>query len=373
MLLPIIASPNDVLQVVQFLKTRAIGCTLEDAKVVIDKKLLDHRKINAYIIWGLVYRDGDKLKLSELGKRLARVSETEYPDIFSSVIRSINPYHSALEWAFYQKDINSITNVDIASFWYENKKFSLDSENENTLKDMAVCYFKVCMAAGIGILTIGRRGQQTRLDLDRNQLGQYIGGSSLIPTAKDDEIATIAEHPGIESESSPASPLSSLKDSLNKTEPNAPSSQADALPALDVPIRIFISHGKNMEIVEQIKTLIELANLDYEIVVETETAAIPIPEKVFGAMRRCNSAVICVSADENDKKEDGSYDINRNVLIEIGSAFVLYDKKVILVWDKRIAIPTNLQGLYRCEYTGDELSWGPGIKLMKALNGFKRL
>ena len=127
-----------------------------------------------------------------------------------------------------------------------------------------------------------------------------------------------------------------------------------------------------MEIVDQIKTMIELASLDYEVVVETETAAIPIPDKVFGAMRRCNSAVMCVSADESDKREDGTYGINQNVLIEIGSAFVLYDKKVILVWDKRISIPSNLQGLYRCEYTGDELSWGTGMKLMKALNEFKK-
>ncbi len=138
------------------------------------------------------------------------------------------------------------------------------------------------------------------------------------------------------------------------------------------PTKIFISHGKNMEIVEQMKTMLELADLDYEVVVESESTAIPVPEKVFNSMRHCTAAVICVSADEIDKKDNGGYGINQNVLIEIGAAFVLYDKKVVLVWDKRIDVPSNLQGLYRCEFEGNELSWTAGMKLMKAVSKFKK-
>jgi hypothetical protein len=59
-------------------------------------------------------------------------------------------------------------------------------------------------------------------------------------------------------------------------------------------------------------------------------------------------------------------------LIEIGAAFVLYDRRVVLLWDKRVPVPSNLQGLYRCDYEGNELSWTEGMKLMKAIQGFKR-
>lgn len=365
MILPILASTEDAVQITQFLKTRATGCTIVDAKAIIDKKLLDPRKINAYMIWKLISRDGDKLKLTELGKRLARAEASQYCDIFSEILHSVEAYHCALEWAFYQKDLTQVTNVDIAAYWYETKKFSLDTENENTLKDMAVCFFRLCDGAGIGKLTIGRRGQATRLDINRDQLGQYIGGSSLTQQIEENytDVPETVPEKGRDDEAGEEA-YSDIYE--------APSPLSSVVSPTENSTRIFISHGKNMEIVEQIKTLIELANLDYEVVVETETSAIPIPEKVFGAMRRCNSAVICVSADDNDKKEDGSYGVNQNVLIEIGSAFVLYDKKVILVWDKRIPIPSNLQGLYRCEFTGDELSWGTGIKLMKALNNFKK-
>jgi predicted nucleotide-binding protein len=63
--------------------------------------------------------------------------------------------------------------------------------------------------------------------------------------------------------------------------------------------------------------------------------------------------------------------INNNVLIEIGTAFVLYDQQVVLLWDKRLKVPSNLQGLYRCEFEGSELSFAVGTKLAKALKGFK--
>ncbi len=46
-------------------------------------------------------------------------------------------------------------------------------------------------------------------------------------------------------------------------------------------------------------------------------------------------------------------------------------KKVILLWDKRLAVPSNLQGLYRSEFEGDELSWKAGMKLMKAIKDFR--
>jgi predicted nucleotide-binding protein len=124
--------------------------------------------------------------------------------------------------------------------------------------------------------------------------------------------------------------------------------------------------------VEQIGVMLGLADIEPEIAVEEETAAIPVPEKVLTAMRRCDAGIIAVTVDESRKDEDGNFTLNENVLIEIGAAFVLYDRRVVLVWDKRLEIPSNLQGLYRCEFEGDELSWSAGMKLMKAIQGFKR-
>ena len=82
------------------------------------------------------------------------------------------------------------------------------------------------------------------------------------------------------------------------------------------------------------------------VILKEQTSAIPVPEKVFSAMRRCGAGIIVVSVDETRKDKPGNYTINENALIEIGAAFVLYDKRVVLLWDKRLSVPSNLQGLY---------------------------
>lgn len=140
---------------------------------------------------------------------------------------------------------------------------------------------------------------------------------------------------------------------------------------VDKPI-VFVSHSENAVIVDQLKTILEFGEFDYKIAEETETTAIPIPEKVFGMMRQCNCAIINVSADEEEKKPDGNYGVNANVLTEIGGAFLQYNQKVILLVDKRVTLPSNLQGLYRCEYEGDELAFSTYLKLQKTLAEFRK-
>lgn len=135
--------------------------------------------------------------------------------------------------------------------------------------------------------------------------------------------------------------------------------------------KAFIAHSKNNKILEQLKEILDFGQFEYVIAEEVETAAIPIPEKIFGLMKECNCAIINISADEHEKLPDDSYKINENVLIEIGASFLNYDKKVILLVDKRIELPSNLQGLYRCEYEGEELPFSLFGKLSKALKGFR--
>lgn len=151
-------------------------------------------------------------------------------------------------------------------------------------------------------------------------------------------------------------------------EPLPPVREAPAA-ARPVESRVFISHGKNRDIVEQIKTMLGIADFKFEVAVETEATAIPVPDKIISAMRACDAAIICVTADPG--AEDQELKVNENVLIEIGAAFVLYDKRVILVWDKRLPVPSNLQGLYRCEIEGGELSWSKGMKLLAAIKKFR--
>ena len=138
------------------------------------------------------------------------------------------------------------------------------------------------------------------------------------------------------------------------------------------PVRaIFVGHSGRTTVLEQVKQLLELADLRAEIAVEQETAAIPVPDKVFEAMSRSDAAIVCVTADAG-QEGNGGYHVNPNVLIEIGAAYVRHDKRLVLLWDRRVTVPSNLQGLYRCEFEGHELSWEAGTKLQKALIAIKK-
>lgn len=137
--------------------------------------------------------------------------------------------------------------------------------------------------------------------------------------------------------------------------------------------RVFITHGKQKAIVAQIKELLTFGNFEPVVSVERESTAIPVPEKVFEDMRACGAGVIHVGAEGKYLDRDGNEHtkINDNVLIEIGAAMALYGKKVILLVEKGVTLPSNLQGLYRCEFEGDKLDYDATMKLLKTFSQFR--
>jgi len=137
--------------------------------------------------------------------------------------------------------------------------------------------------------------------------------------------------------------------------------------------RVFISHSKNKKILDQIKQMLEFGKFEHRVAEEKETPAMPLSDKVFGLMLECNCGIINISAD-TEGTENGSPDINQNVLIEIGGAFLHYSRRIILVIDRRLKdhLPSILQGLTAIFYEGDQLSWNDGMRLQKALTEFRR-
>jgi hypothetical protein len=363
MALPILTTVEDVRDLVNYLKAKPRGATLAEAKAAIKKTVLDPRKLTAYTLWNFVTKNGDRFTLTPQGWEFARKPEAG-GDVFRRVIDSIPPYKSVLEYSYHHQ-MDSITNVDVAAHWHEHHKEALGTDKEDTIKNMAVCFFHLAQGAGLGKFFMGRRGQPTRLDLDHEQLKQYMeAGPSTPPwTAKSDEaIASVPAATGAEAATEGQIPVEASP--ALKTPPVLTTAKAPL-------VRCFISHGSNMELVDQVQTMLGLADIECEVAVKEESSAIPVPEKVFGAMRRCTAGIIVVSVDEGHKDKEDNYAINENVLIEIGAAFVLYEKRVVLLWDKRLKVPSNLQGLYRCEFQGNELIWSAGMKLMKAIRGFK--
>lgn len=154
------------------------------------------------------------------------------------------------------------------------------------------------------------------------------------------------------------------------TAPIAQMEPATASPAHNN--RIFVTHGKNKKILDQIERMIRSVGLEPVISVQTETAAKPVPQKVMDDMGRCSAVVIHVGSEvELVDAEGRGWPINPNVLIEIGAAMMHCPGRFVLVVEQGVELPSNLQGLYQCRYTGDGLDFDAVMKIQETLKGLK--
>src|SRR3989442_13304132 len=260
--LPILTTMDDVREIVSYLRTRPVGATAAEARAVVRPQVLDGRKIAAYLGWAIIERDGERLKLAPRGWELARKPQEEAQTL-RAILDGIIPYRSVLEWAHHQKMV-SITNVDVAAHWAQHHSAAVGTENENTIKDAAVCFFHLAQGAGLGKLTIGRHSKATRLDLDREQLRRYVEAGPSAP-------------PWMDSGAAPqtATDISTPPALSGHAEPAAPPAQTPAVTAEPKGgrLRVFISHGKDKEIVEQVQALLTLAQMDTADAEAEETTA----------------------------------------------------------------------------------------------------
>ena len=189
------------------------------------------------------------------------------------------------------------------------------------------------------MLKIGRKGQPTRFEFDLDIARSFL---NMRPTC---EQAVGTETPTEETED------------VSKTANSIVVDPKTNLTAQDTN-RVFITHGKNKNILEQVKEIVTYGKFEPVVAMEHETSAKPVPQKVMSDMRTCRAAVINVSTDNVLYDNEGNEVplINENVLIEIGAAMALYHDKFVLLAEEGLDIPSNLQGLYECRYKGDELN-----------------
>jgi predicted nucleotide-binding protein len=240
---------------------------------------------------------------------------------------------------------------------YDGKKFPGDQIGRNVLislglpKDRAESAYSMLIADGekLGILQ-NIKGERY-VNLAARRVGK-VAMTAPAPAANDldDDVDDYVQPHG-------AAPLPAQA---------APTAGADVK-------RVFITHGKDKGIREQIEEIVKYGGFTPVVSVKTESLAKPVPHKVLDEMRSCDAAVIHVNIEQRVTDDAGNEVdlVNQNVLIEIGAAMALYGEKFVLLVEEGAALPSNLQGLYECRYSGSELSMTATMKLLKAFNEFK--
>ena len=358
---------NDVDSWTAYLRTKPAGTTPKEAEGVLGRSVTDGRKISGLVSWGLMQREGDKVTLTAEGRSYAMGSSHVKTRLLSAIVLNHSPYLGTLEWAAHN-NIETMTSADVVARWLDYYRGEVGSDNETSLNRMAVCFFYLLQGAGIGNLIIGRRGLPTRFDVDLESAKELVHKHGLLPELVRGDLEEVEESIFV------ANKRNEQGDTLEEPRLIVPLEEEDlGGDLLDEIEYVFVGHGKNQQILDQVKELLTYGRYIPVVAEEEETTAVPVPRKVLAAMRRSQAGVINVSADEQITDGDGKvrFTINQNVLTEIGAAFVLYDEKVVLLTDRRVELPSNLQGIYRCEYQGDSLDFEATMRLLKALNRFR--
>jgi predicted nucleotide-binding protein len=295
-----------------------------------------------------------RIKLTSLGRRLV-APENDGDDLVARREAILKPRISR---EFFER--------------YRRAKFPNDTIGQNVLKslgipmDRAQSALEILKANGryAGIIRDTPTGPFVSLD------APGIPAPTATPALPEHEDVDHAA-PGAAGGALSAAPTSAATPSPVSTSPASASSGSP--PADSRANRVFITHGKQKAIVAQIKELLAFGNFEPVVSVERESTAVPVPEKVFEDMRACGAGVIHVGAEGKYLDRDGTEQckINDNALIEIGAAMALYGKKVILLVEKGVPLPSNLQGLYRCEFDGDKLDYESTMKLLKTFSQFR--
>ena len=137
--------------------------------------------------------------------------------------------------------------------------------------------------------------------------------------------------------------------------------------------KVFITHGKNRDLVDPIKKLLEYGELLPIISVERQSVSKPVPEKVMDDMRGCGAAIVTRMQTKRSPIKSGQDHVllSPNVLIEIGAAMAFSGRRFILLVREGVKLPSNLQGLYEVRYTGDTLDANSTIKLLEAIKDIR--
>ena len=328
------ASPPDVALALGISPTSSAWPTLTGASIAYG---LSDGGINANVI-----------KLTALGRRLV-APEAEGEDVIARREAILQP---RLLREFFEK--------------YRRAKLPNDLIAGNVLKSLGLPADRTANALEIikangayaGIIRSTPTGPYVSLDSPNVPIAAAtadVRGSDVMdPTELDEGLRSIAERVA-----QPVAPVTPSAASIKEMDSKAN--------------RVFITHGKQRAIVGQIKELLVFGNFEPIISIERESTAIAVPEKVFEDMRSCGAGVLHVGAEGHYLDKDGNQHakLNDNVLIEIGAAMALYGKRMILLVEKGVNLPSNLQGLYRCEYEGDKLDYGSTMKLLKTFSQFR--
>ena len=339
--LPILATANDLREVVKFFKHKPHGVSAIELTSAEPRRVFDAWKIAAYEFWGILARTDERFQLTPLGEELAKTTEAEC-EIHRRILLSVPAYRRAVEWVFRQ-DLKIATYLDVASFWQlSNENLSFSPEMDANIEAVIVSFFSLCHAAELGTATVGKRGQPARLSVRLDQMKAFLdapenSGEALSPTVFTRESVFRFDRAAVPSENIES---------------------------------VYISAGVREKTSGNLRAALELA--DFRSVAfgagNFENGFLPVERRA--AMKACQAAIFLL--DEKDcRDENGRPMLRCDRVTEISVAQALFGERVILLWNSPAEMPPVFRQLGFNALHGDVADWESNVRLVKCLKSLK--
>ncbi|HSK71215.1 MAG TPA: hypothetical protein VK892_05940 [Pyrinomonadaceae bacterium] len=333
--LPAAASAGDAREIVRFLSRENASFRINELQAAEPRRVFEPQKLAAYEAWGIIIRDENSIRLSDLGLELAKRNAFE-KQIYRQILSNLPQYSRAIEWMSNQ-NLRIITFHDLANFW-ENSfpELLLGEKDSREIETVALSFFSICHAAELGIMTIGKRGQPTRLNIDVQELRSFLKKDYLPESF--------------------VLPAEFENDSSSKFQQQN--------------LRIYISPGQRREV----DNLVELAELaDFEALVASDVClenSLFSPARV-AQMQKCDFGLFILDKTHCRKQENGSLELRNEKIIEINTALALFNEKIVLFWDEDESLPQIIQNTKLNILMKTDSEWESGIQIVKALKEFR--
>ncbi len=323
---PVSVTASDVREFVQYLRLKPAGVVAAEELDRSKKRLFDERKLTAYESLGLTISSGGVLSLSAKGWSFAQNFESDAQAFRTMLSQSLLCW-SALHWMSEQNN-ETITSPEVISYWLQCDRTAIADFDDEQLKGSVVSFFSFCQGAGLGTMTLGKRGHITRFSVDRVELKRFLG---------DDE-------------SSPFEP--SLIAAPSRTRESK--------------FKILI-HSHDVEIGRVLQDTFDLVELNSE-TVELRW------DDVISQRRLCDDdeCALLVVIGEDCFSGTSNRAVDERVLLGLGAAHVLFDGRVIVLAEKKDLLIEKLNNLKCFEFDGSQLSWHTGLEIVRELRQFAR-
>jgi hypothetical protein len=338
--LPILATANDLREVVKFFKHKPNGVSVIEMTNAEPRRVFDARKIAAYEFWGILAHADERFQLTSLGEELAKNTEAEC-EIHRRILRSVAAYARAIEWIFEQ-ELKIATYFDVVNVWQSSgEDLHLNPQMGENIEAVIVSFFSLCHAAELGTATVGKRGQPARLSVRLEQMKAFLDAT--------DEPATETLSPTVFTQKSVF--------------------RFDKVAAENI-ATVYISAGRRERESANLGAALELADFDHIAFGsgEFEHGFLPLANRA--AMKQCQAAIFLL--DETDcREQDGKTILRCDRVTEISVAQALFGDRVILLWNSHSEMPPVFARAGFNVMSGDVSDWESNVKLVRCLKSLK--